>query len=211
MRNMKKFVAALLVLTMVVALASTAFAYKEKEIFKGVTFKKSAWGYGKVTNNYGKNKSGVALKKGSYAYVVAEKGDWYKIAIPPRGKGEEEFLWFNKKYIRDYKDGDLGVYVFSSGGSGRLFNGEEMEEKSIKGMTVKTTGKVNLRKGPGLEKKSLGTVKKGKKVTLTGKFGYDSRGILFLQVKSSGKVGYISTIYVADADFKKVDKKLAGE
>ena len=120
MRNMKKLVAALLVLTMVAALAGTAFAYKEIAVFKPIVFKGTAWGYAKVTNNRGVDRSGVALKKGSYGYVVAEKGDWYKIVISGRGSSADEYLWFNKKYTRDFDSSkDSFSYLFSSGGSDR--------------------------------------------------------------------------------------------
>ena len=195
MKSMKKFVAALLVLTMVLALASTAFAYKEVPYSKMVKFTGSAWGYEKVTNNYGKNKSSVALRKGTIGLVVAKKGDWYKIWIPARAGKDPEYLWFNKKYVKE-GDYDYSYYFFSSGGSGR--SGELFANSgySFAKKVVKTSGKVNLRKTASLAGKSQGVVKKGKKVTLTGKAGVDSRGAVFFEVKSSGKKGYISQEYL---------------
>ena len=192
MKSMKKFVAALLLLTMVLALASTAFATKEEEYYKYVKFTGSAYGYEKVTNNYGKNKSSVALRKGSIAYVVAKKGDWYKIWIHGRGKNDDEALWFNKKYVKELKEYADTKLIYSSGGSGRSHEWYVDSGFSFAKKAVKTSSKVNLRKSASLAGKSQGVVKKGQKVTLTGKAGVDCRGIVFFEVKYNGKKGFIS-------------------
>ena len=207
MKSMKKFVAALLVLTMVLAMTSVAFAYKEKKIGDddGVLMKfvGSAWGYHKVTNNYGKSKSSVCIRKGSRAFAVAKKGDWYKIRIPARGKeGKFDTLWFNKKYIKKVTaDIDVPHIIFGSGGGGRSTKFTELSNCSVlKNKKVKTTGKTNLRSTWCLKGKSLGTVKKGAKVTLTGKWGGDSRYFIFFEVSYNHKKGYISEGYLQNGE-----------
>ena len=213
MKNMKKFVAALLVLTMVLALCTTAFAYKEKEYFGVFQFKGSAWGYDKVTNQYGKGRSNICLRKGSIVYVEAQKGKWNKVWIPGRIGKPGEYKWFNGDYMKELKDYTGGsVYIYASGGSSRSEQqGDVIYTKSLKGLKVKTSGKVNLRKTASLKGKSLGTVKKGKKVRLTGNWGYDTRGIWFFEVKANGKKGFISEIYIDEKDMKKILNKIPFE
>ena len=127
MRNMKKFVAALLVLTMALAMTSVAFAYEEITLGDNdegvlVRFVGSAWGFEKVVNNYGRNRSDVCIRKDSRAYAVARKGDWYKILIPKRGVVGYDRLWFNKKYVK-YDDAyDFAYIIFSSGGDIEVLN-----------------------------------------------------------------------------------------
>ena len=59
---------------------------------------------------------------------------------------------------------------------------------------VKTTGKVNLRKGAGLEYASQGTVKSG--VTLAyDATAVDGRGVVWYHVNSNGTKGWISGVY----------------
>lgn len=201
MKTMKKLLAALLVLTMVVALASTAFAYKEKEDDKYVKFTGSAWGYGKVTNNYGKNKGPVALRKGSIAHVVAYKGDWYKIEVPTRGMKDVEFFWFNKKYTKA-TDSEEVKLIYSAGGSGRsTAEGEEEEiAAKYKKVTVKSGRRTNIRKTASLAGKSLGVIGKGHG-TKTVKLHKDhmkvadSRGIFFYHIIYKGKAAWVSSEY----------------
>ena len=205
MRNMKKLVAALLVLTMVAALAGTAFAYKEIAVSKPIVFKGTAWGYAKVTNNRGVDKSGVALKKGSYGNVVAEKGDWYKIVISGRGSSADEYLWFNKKYTRDFDSSkDSFSYLFSSGGSDRsgvlgIYSATKVAGKYTR-VVVKDGRRTNVRKGCSLEGKSLGVIGKGHatkslKLHKDHAIGVDARGVEFYHVMYKGKAAWVSSVY----------------
>ena len=70
-------ITAVLALTMVLALCTTAFAGGKFENGGYARFKGSAWGYGKVTNNYGKDKK-VCVRKGSITYCIDadSKKDW---------------------------------------------------------------------------------------------------------------------------------------
>ena len=70
MKNMKKFVAALLVLSMILAVSVSAFAADVKT--GGMAkFTGSAYGYGKVTNNYGKDKKVCAFLWVYYGYPAS--------------------------------------------------------------------------------------------------------------------------------------------
>ena len=206
MKSMKKFVAALLVMTMVLALASTAFAYKDKEADKYVLFKKSAWGYEKVTNNYGKRKSSVALRKGSIAHVVAVKGDWYKIEIPARKAGAApDLLYFKKKYTKDIAASNA-LLLFSSGGSGRSSEDPSFERTVPKGIKLRVIKgcRTNVRKTASLKGKSLGVIGKGHgysvKLHKDRAYRFDSRGVLFVHIMYKGKPAWVSFEYL---EFKK--------
>ena len=204
MKNIKKIVASLLVMTMVLALATTAFAYNEEAYSKMVEFKKSAWGYAKVTNNHGVTKK-VCLRKGSIAKVVAKKGDWYKIEVPAKKDGKFDVFWFNEKYTKN-SSMTYPYIIFSSGGSGRShqLSITKTPNSDLKGIKVKMTGKVNLRKGPCLEGKSKGIIKKNEKVRLTGRYGVDTRYVLFVEVKAKAGTGFISTEYLSEKDLNKI-------
>lgn len=206
MKTMKKLLAALLVLTMVVALASTAFAYKEKEADKYVKFTGSAWGYDKVTNQHGKNNDGqskgtIALRKGSIAHVVGVKGKWLKIEVPTRGMKDVEFFWFNEKYTKA-TDSEEVKLIYSAGGSGRSTPEGEEEEiaAKYKKVTVKSGRRTNIRKTASLAGKSLGVIGKGHG-TKTVKLHKDhmkvadSRGIFFYHIMYKGKAAWVSSEY----------------
>jgi len=203
MKNMKKFVAALLVLTMVVALASTAFATKVVAADKYVEFKGSAWGYGKVTNDYGKNKSGIGLRKGSVAHVVATKGKWLQIEIPARGNtGTYELLWFNGDYTK--KTSATSTFLlYSSGGSDRSQADDENYGTVLKKyskLRIKSGRRTNVRSTPSLKGKSLGVIGKGHgytvKLAKDHKVGVDTRGVLFYHIQYKGKDAWVSAVYV---------------
>ena len=199
---MKKLVAALLVLTMVLAMCSVAFAapqFTEDDIGKRVKFKGSLSGYDKPLNSA---KSKVIIRKGSVSQITDVKGDkWVKVAITFK-LGEDydsvpdKQLWFGQDKLELTKQSWSDV-VFAAGGSG---NSEEIWRskvfKSLVGKIVKTSGKVKLRKTASLAGKCQGVVKKGTKLKLTGIVGADSRGICFFQVKYNGKKYFVSAEYI---------------
>ena len=61
--------------------------------------------------------------------------------------------------------------------------------------TVKATGKVNLRKGPGLDYKSLGTIHTGETAKYLGETKKDERGVAWYKVSFNGKTGWVSSKY----------------
>lgn len=199
MKNMKKFIAALLVMTMVVALASTALAYVDETDDFNIQFKGTAWGFEKVTNNYGKNRSSVALRKGSVAHVVAVKGDWYKVEIPGRNGGDPEYLYFNSKYAK--KTASDILLLYSSGGSGRSsVNGDVGTVKKGWKLRVKKGRRTNVRKTASLAGKSLGVVGKGHGYSLKmhkdRAVKQDDRNVLFFHIMYKGKAAWVSGVYL---------------
>ena len=200
MKNVKKIVAALLVMMMVLALASTAFAYKEEPVDYKVRFKGTAWGYDHVTNQYGKGKSDVAIRKGSVLRTVAKKGNWYKIWIFNRSFTDTEALWFCGDYLKIDVQDDLKL-VFSSGGSGRSLPMDETETtipaKYKKVAIAKAGRRSNIRKSASLAGKSLGVLRYGKTLKLHPDHikQMDLRGVWFYKVLYNGKPAWISAEY----------------
>ncbi|MBQ3424803.1 MAG: SH3 domain-containing protein [Clostridia bacterium] len=199
MKNIKRIVAALLAMMMVVALASTAFAYSEEDIFVLVQFKGSAWGYDHVTNQYGRGRSDVAIRKGSTLYAVAKKGNWYKLALPERGTPDYGFLWFNGDYLKIDVEGEERI-VYSSGGSGRSFPGDITDTIAAKYKKVaiaKAGRRSNIRKTASLKGKSLGVLRYGKTLKLHPDHirQMDTRGVWFYKVLYNGKPAWISAEY----------------
>jgi len=203
MKDIRKFLAALLVMSMVLALASTAMAYIDKDADKYVIFKDSAYGYKKIWNNYGHKKdfSGVVLRKGSIAHVVAVKGDWYKIAIPRKCGDGVELIYFNKKFTKKAPC-ESTVLIYSTAGkrdgSGKGVSGDGDFEEDLVGIRIKTSGKTSLYKlkFPKDDDENgsmicMQSVKKGVTVTLIGNVARDNRGSTYFEVKVCGKKGYI--------------------
>ena len=70
----------------------------------------------------------------------------------------------------------------------------------LKGLYVKVTGHTNLRKNPGMKFKSQGVVEKGDMLKLTGRYGYDDRGVAWLEICKGGKKLWVSTMFVELTD-----------
>ena len=75
---------------------------------------------------------------------------------------------------------------------------EEMDEVSGgkgKSNLIKTTGNVNVRKGPGLDYGTLGTLSKGTIVSYLGATKKDNRGVAWYKINFNGSVGWVSSKY----------------
>lgn len=68
--------------------------------------------------------------------------------------------------------------------------------KSKKTMTVWTTGKVHLRKGPSKDFSSICTIPADTMLTYIGEKAYDATGVKWGKVNYNGKIGWVSGIYV---------------
>ena len=211
MKNMKKFAAALIVMSMILALASTAFAYKEEPLadYK-VKFIGSAWGYEKVTNQHGVNKTDVAIRKGSVMYAAAKKGNWYKIYLVGKAGYAIDAFWFNGDYLKKVSSDTEAKLVFSSGGYNRSLDYTlDAKVKYAKYKTVKVQDgrRVNIRKGPGLNYASLGRKGKGHGYTLYLHKDHvvvtDWRNVDWLHVKAYNGDSWVSMEYIDRKTFKK--------
>ena len=63
------------------------------------------------------------------------------------------------------------------------------------GNTVKATGDMNLRKGPGLDYAEVSIIKSGKTVQYLGKTKKDARGVAWYKVSYNNKTGWVSSKY----------------
>ena len=211
MKNMKKLAAALIVMSLILALASTAFAYKEETLPQGykVKFIGSAWGYEKVTNQHGVNKSDVAIRKGSVLYASAKKGNWYKIWLADSKGIDFEAFWFNGDYLKVGVE-DEWKLVFSSGGYNRTddyIRDTQVKYSKYKTVKIQNGRKVNVRKGPGLSYASLGRKGKGHGYKLYLHKDHlvvtDVRGVDWLHVKAINGNSWVSMEYIDKKSFKK--------
>ena len=176
---MKKFIAALLVLTMLVATVAFATDY--------VKFTGTATGY----NKRGSGKTGTVIKKGSVAEVNQWNSDksWVQVILDSKTK-----LWFKAKYVKEDKSASAAKIVYAAGGTNRSEVGSEI---AMTGFTkVRATGKCNIRATASLRGKSLGTFKKGMRFDFTGKVSTDSRGVDWYSVRTdSGANAWVSSVY----------------
>ena len=73
-------------------------------------------------------------------------------------------------------------------------NGGKSSSKSS-GDTVKATGDVRLRKGPGLDYAEITTMKKGQTASYLGSTKKDARGVAWYKVSFNGRTGWVSSRY----------------
>ena len=190
---MKKFVSMLLVLSMVLALCGTAFA----------TAKAGYYVYFKCdTNAYTAAKSSAKTKsvaaKGSYGYCDKICGKYARVIVNASANTK---VWF-KKCDLNVTDVEAITVVWAKGGKGMSTCRKwtiETNKRLFKGK-IKVTGHTNLRKNCGMKFKSQGVVEKCDKLKLTGRYGYDDRGIAWLEVCYKGQKLWISSVYVELAE-----------
>ena len=180
MRIMRRMIAVLLVLAVVLSTAALAETY--------VKFTGNARGYKKA----GSGKTNVVIKKGSIS--CAEDGlgkNWTKVYVD-----EEHELWFKTKQLNKTKSDDVKI-MYYAGGSGRsTYDDEGVHRYKTGKKYVYATGKCNIRKSPGLDGKSLGTLKKGAKLRYLGRRAEDDRGVHWYKVKTAnGKNGWVSEAF----------------
>ena len=102
---------------------------------------------------------------------------WYKV------KHNGKTCWVSSKYTS-----------LTNGGSSSSSSSSSSSKKS--GSTVKATGgKSNLRSGPGLDYKDIGTMQKGDTATFLGEKSTDDRGVVWYKVSFNGKTGWVSSKY----------------
>jgi uncharacterized protein YgiM (DUF1202 family) len=109
------------------------------------------------------------LKHGATVTIKGNSGSWYKITY----KGKTAYV--KKSYIKVNSSSDKPA----------------KKAKAKKKGTVKLkSGKLNVRSGPGTDRKILGTLKKGATVTIKG-----SKGSWY-KITFKGKTGYVKKSYI---------------
>ena len=197
MKNMKKLVAALLVMTMVVALASTAFAACKIKKYMWVEFKCDSAAYDAAKSS---KKTKSEVQKGSTAWCNKVCGKFARLVV---NEAAGTTAWFK---TCDLKEADVEetYVVWAKGGKGMstcLKNSiEDSPWKAYKGWKVKVTGHTNLRKNPGMKFKSQGVVEKCDKLKSTGYVGWDDRGVMWFQVCKGGKKLWVSSNFIKATD-----------
>ena len=175
---MKKFIAVLLVLTMLVS--ATAFA-------KNIILKSNAHLY----KGAGTGKTDIVLKKGSvvectYDHIGSKNT---KITL---ANGQE--YWVKSQYVKGFTD-KKPQEIYAAGGTQKsTVSGSEVP---VSGYTkVRATGKCNIRTSASLQGKAIGTFQKGKWMTFKGVKRADSRGIDWYKVVTSkGVEAWVSSVY----------------
>ena len=67
--------------------------------------------------------------------------------------------------------------------------------KKASGKTVKATGDMYMRKGPGLDYSEICVIKPGKTATYMGSTKKDARGVAWYKVRFNNKTGWVSSRY----------------
>jgi len=221
MKHMRKLLAAMLVLVLVLSLGGTALAATVK-FTKGDTsaeklvfakFQSDLRGY---TGHNTSRRSNVVILKGSLAQVVGVYGtSWVKLRLVTSCNVDHPDLnmWFRTYHLKRVEDPDFVLepyhapryhskVTFKDGGSGHTWQKDVNTDPKLVGRRVKVTGKVNLRKSASLAGKSCGVVRKGEKVTLNGKVGIDCRDVVFFGVTIHRRDYFISSRFLDIKGYK---------
>ena len=185
---MKRFVAALLVLTMIFALSTAAMASCKFAEGDWVVLKKDATAYTAAKSS--KETKSVA-EKGSMTQVVKVCGDYVKVKL---SDFNDKTTYFKKSDLEHYtgKETPYVLIFWVKGGKGMSSCTDWIIDYYPEMTKVKVTGHTNLRKNPGMKCKSQGVVEKGDVLKYKGKLGYDDRGVGWYKICKSGKILWIS-------------------
>lgn len=213
MSKVKKIVAALLVLTMVLAMAGTAMASCKINEWDCVKFTKNTVAYkcrdGKATS--------TIVRKGSYALVKKVCGNWVQLYLDNE---LEHTGWFKANNLKVCNAGKkigsgefasrIYIYVvYSQGGVGlsrelAVYDDEDPDDEYDYNdlrlsadcyKHVKAKASVWLHKEASLKKNYGVALHKGDKVTYRRKWGVDTRAVIFFGVKYKGKCLWVSSEY----------------
>ena len=202
MKTMKKLVAALIVMTMLLALASTAFAADCIKCGVYVNFCNGAHAYtepkdSKKTGNIVKGSVDQGLK--SVGLVKCVKGKFAKVVV---NSDDGTTRWFRKCDLKVSKD-QFVLVVWAKGGHDMSSCSDFCKKMTIYTDAGKKVTKLkvvycstNLRKHHSLEGKSVATVKKGTCLPYKGYVGMDNRNVPFAKVCYKGKCCWVS-LYAA--------------
>lgn len=210
MSKMKKLVAALLVLTMVLALVGSAMADSEFQTGACVKFTKNTAAY----NHKGGKATSTIVRKGSLAIINRVSGKWVELILDYTGvtrwfKTDNLVVTTKGKYVPEV-DEELYIYVtYSQGGVGKSVelltfdDADPEDELDINNYPispdsykhVKAKASVWLHKESSLKRNYGVALHKGDKVTYRRKWGLDSRFIKFYGVRYKGKALWVSSRY----------------
>ena len=203
---MKRFVAALLVLTMVMALAGTALASCDIKAGMWVEFKCDSAAYTEAKSD---KKTASEVQKGSTAWCDKVCGKYARLIV---NEAALTTRWFKVADLKEaVAERSFTRVVWAKGGKGMSTCRKDtiIYTGAIKGYYVKVSGHTNLRKNPGMKFKSQGVVKKGDLLKLTGYVGFDDRDVMWVQVCHKSQKVWASMYFIcsrSDGRFKYYDK-----
>ena len=189
---MKKFVAMLLVLSMVTVLACTALA-ESRLVGRYVLLTADSNAYSAAKDS---KKTASVAAKGSIGLCEKVCGKFAKVCVNRYGD-LSIYTWF-KKCNLEITDIDYIAVVWAKGGKGMSVCMKDTITTipGLKGIQLKVTAHTNLRKNPGLKCKSQGVVEKCDKLKATGRVGFDTRGMLWFEICKSGKKLWVSGHFI---------------
>jgi len=210
MNKVKKLVAALLVLTMLLALVGSAMADCKFKEGTCVKFTKNTVAY---KHKCGKATSTIVCKD-SYAIVNRVSGDWVELILDYTGitrwfKTDNLVVTTKGKYVPVVGE-ELYIYVtYAQGGLSKSIElltfddkdpTDELDYDDLRISAdcfkhVKATACVWLHKESSLNKNYGAALNKGDKVTYRRKWGIDTRFVVFYGVKYKGKCLWVSSRY----------------
>lgn len=215
MKTVKKLVAALLVLTLVLALTGSAMAGCKFKVGDRVEFTKNTALY---DDHHDSDKTDTIVRKGSFSVVKSTCGDkWVELYLDPSDLTNTK--WFktdNLKKTDKYAEVRAGnkiwtTYVlicYSNGGVGKsgaylgpwADTGEWLSEGGYRISVddykhVKANAKVWLHREPSLKKSYGKALHKDEKVAYRRVWALDSRVVPFLGVRYEGKCLWVSMLY----------------
>ena len=215
MKDMKKLIAALLVLALALALNGAALASCQFSKGTRVEFKRNAAAY---FDHYNCEKSDTVVRKGSIAVVRRTYGDnWVELYL--NAGDESKTAWFKTSSLKKTckvveieagsKTWEVYVFVcYAKGGengsdtymgpfndSGKWFDdgGYRISENCYK--RVKATGNVWMHKEPSLNRQCKTALRKNDKVSYRRKWALDDRLVPFYGIRYRGKCLWVSAQY----------------
>ena len=188
---MKKFVSVLLVLTMVLAVATTAVAACNIKAGMWVEFKKDSPAYTAAKSS---KKTNNVVAKGSFAQCDKVCGKYARLIV---NSASDIKRWFKTEDLKQAPEEGIEKVVWAKGGKGMSSKGYVYSsDKHLKGKYVKVSGHTNLRKTPSLHCKSQAVVEKCTMLKLTGRTGFDNRHCEWFEVCYKGKKLWLSMWYI---------------
>jgi len=188
---MRKFVSVLLVLTMILAVATSAVAACDIKAGMWVEFKKDSPAFTEAKSSK-ETKNVVA--KGSCAQCDKVCGKYARLIV---NSASGISCWFKTSDLKETSSQDKAQVIWARGGKGMSSKTDiDTFDKYVKGKYVKVSGHTNLRKTYSLHCKSQGVVEKGTLVKATGNIGFDDRTCMWLEVCYKGKKLWLSVAYI---------------
>lgn len=189
---MKKFVSALLVLTMVLAIATTAVAACNIKAGMWVEFKKDSPAFTEAKSS---KETKNVVREGSSAWCDKVCGKYARLIVNSTSNIKR---WFK---VADLKEASVKaeIVIWAKGGKGMSSKVSIYPVNDyLKGKYVKVSGHTNLRKTPSLHCASQGVVEKCTLLKLTGRTGFDDRAFstMWYEVCYKGKKVWVSMWYV---------------